>query len=86
MDLPLSACGCKKFTIDSLGDHVSTCTTHSGTKKSHDREVDQIHNPQSINVTGGSEPGSTMRGHRFRELPREFGGSGVFDDGPPHLP
>jgi hypothetical protein len=23
-ELPLSACGCKKFAIDALGDHVST--------------------------------------------------------------
>jgi hypothetical protein len=41
-ELPLSACGCKKFTIDTLGDHVTTCTTHSGAKKSHDWVVDQI--------------------------------------------
>ena len=65
--MPLSACGCKKFVIDALGDHVSTCTTHLGAKKAHDWTVDQItdlsHNPQSENVTGGSEPGSTMKGH-----------------------
>jgi hypothetical protein len=42
--LPLSACGCKKFDIDSLGDHVSTCTTHSGVKKAHDWSVDQLAN------------------------------------------
>ena len=35
-DLPLSTCGCKKFTIDDLGDHVRICTDHSGAKKSHD--------------------------------------------------
>jgi hypothetical protein len=40
--LPLSACGCKKFAIDALGDHVSTCTAHSGAKKAHDWAVDQI--------------------------------------------
>ncbi len=32
-ELPLSACGCKKFTIDALGDYVATCTAHSGAKK-----------------------------------------------------
>ena len=42
MELPLSACGYKKFVIDVLGDHVSTCTAHSGAKKAHDWEVDQI--------------------------------------------
>ena len=41
-ELPLSACGCKKFAIDALDDHGSTCTAHSGVKKSHDWAVDQI--------------------------------------------
>ena len=41
-ELPLSACGCKKFTLDALGDQVRTCTAHSGAKKAHDWEVDQI--------------------------------------------
>ena len=41
-ELPLSACGCKKFAIDALGDHVSTCTAHSGAKKAHDWAVDQL--------------------------------------------
>jgi hypothetical protein len=31
-----------KFQIDSLGDHLSTCTVHSGVKKAHDWVVDQI--------------------------------------------
>jgi hypothetical protein len=39
---PLSACGCKKFQIDALGDHLCTCTAHSGAKKAHDWAVDQI--------------------------------------------
>jgi hypothetical protein len=38
---PLPACGCRKFQIDPLGDHLSTCTTHSGAKKAHDWVVDQ---------------------------------------------
>ena len=41
-ELPLSACGCKKFVIDALGDHVRTCTAHSGAKKAHDWVVDQL--------------------------------------------
>jgi len=41
-ELPLSACGCKKITLDVLGDHVSTCTVHSGTKKAHDWSVEQL--------------------------------------------
>ncbi len=39
---PLSACGCRKFQLDALGDHLSTCTAHSGAKKAHDWAVDQI--------------------------------------------
>ncbi len=35
-------CGCKKFQLDPLGDHLNTCTIHSGTKKTHDWMVDQI--------------------------------------------
>jgi hypothetical protein len=36
---PLAACGCRKFQIDPLGDHLSTCTAHSGAKKAHDWAV-----------------------------------------------
>jgi hypothetical protein len=38
-ELPLSTCGCRKFQIDTLGDHLCTCTAHSGAKKAHDWEV-----------------------------------------------
>jgi hypothetical protein len=39
---PLVSCGCKKFKVDSLGDHLSTCTGHSGAKKAHDWVVGQL--------------------------------------------
>jgi hypothetical protein len=39
---PLAACGCMKFQIDPLGDHLCTCTAHSVAKKAHDWAVDQI--------------------------------------------
>ncbi len=39
---PLATCGCRKFQLDPLGDHLNTCTTHSGVKKTHDWTVDQI--------------------------------------------
>jgi hypothetical protein len=32
----------RKFQLDPLGDHLNTCTTHSGVKKSHDWMVDQV--------------------------------------------
>jgi hypothetical protein len=41
-EVPLSACGCRKFQIDPLGDHLCTCTAHSGAKKAYDWGVDQI--------------------------------------------
>jgi hypothetical protein len=31
-----------KFQLDPLGDHLNTCTTHSGGKKAHDWMVDQL--------------------------------------------
>jgi hypothetical protein len=39
---PLAVCRCRKFKIDALGDHLCTCTPHSGAKKSHDWSVDQL--------------------------------------------
>ena len=39
---PLVTCGCRKFQLDPLGDHLNTCTAHSGAKKAHDWMVDQI--------------------------------------------
>ena len=39
---PLAACGCRKFQIDPLGDHLNTCTAHLGAKKAHDWAVDQL--------------------------------------------
>ncbi len=39
---PLAVCGCRKFKIDALGDHLCTCSFHSGAKKAHDWVVDQL--------------------------------------------
>ncbi len=36
---PLAACGCRKFQLDAMGDHLCTCTAHSGAKKAHDWAV-----------------------------------------------
>jgi hypothetical protein len=38
----LAVCGCRKFKVDVLGDHLCTCTTYSGVKKTHDWETDQL--------------------------------------------
>jgi hypothetical protein len=42
VEKPLSTCGCKKFQLDTHGDHLCTCTAHSGAEKSHDWVVDQL--------------------------------------------
>jgi hypothetical protein len=39
---PLSTFGCRKFQMDAMGDHLCTCTPHSGAKKTHDWVVDQL--------------------------------------------
>ncbi len=39
---PLATCGRRKFQLDPLGDHLNTCTSHSGDKKTHDWMVGQI--------------------------------------------
>ena len=39
---PFATCGCRKFQLDPLGDHLNTCTTHSGAKKAHAWAVDQL--------------------------------------------
>ena len=36
--LTLSGCGSKKSDLDLFGDHVSTCTDHSGVKRQRDGE------------------------------------------------
>ena len=41
-DKPLAACGYRKFQLDTMGDHLCTCTTHSGSKKDHDWVVEQL--------------------------------------------
>jgi hypothetical protein len=38
----LAACGCRKFQLDAMGDHLCTCTAHSSAKKAHDWAVEQL--------------------------------------------
>ncbi len=37
---PLAACGCRKFQLNAMGDHLCTWTAHSDVKKTHDWVVD----------------------------------------------
>ena len=41
-NLPAAKCGCKKFLLDTHGDHISTCTAHSGATKAHDWMVGRL--------------------------------------------
>ena len=41
-NLPAAKCGCKKFLLDVHGDHISTCTAHSGATKAHDWMVGRL--------------------------------------------
>jgi hypothetical protein len=38
----LTTCGVRKFQVDTMGDHLCTCTTHPVVKKSHNWVVDQL--------------------------------------------
>ncbi len=38
----LVACGYRKFQLDAMGDHLCTCTAHSGAKKAHNWVVEQL--------------------------------------------
>jgi hypothetical protein len=39
---PLAVCGCRKFKIDALGDHLCTCAAHSGAKKAHGQLINSL--------------------------------------------
>ena len=85
---PLSACGCRKFQIDALGDHLCTCTAHSGAKKAHDWAVDQIADLFRTTHTVKTRQVSKSRGQRCGdiELAGKCGGSSTLGAGPPHCP
>jgi hypothetical protein len=67
-ELPLSACGCKKFQIDTLGDHLCTCTTHSVAKKARDWEVDQITDLFHTTHKVKTQQVARNRGHRCGDI------------------
>ena len=59
---PLAVCGCRKFQIDPLGDHLCTCTTHSGAKKEHDWAVEQLADLFRTTVKVKTQQVSKIRG------------------------
>ena len=66
--LPLSACGCKNFQLDALGDHVSTCTAHSGAKKAHDWACEQLADLFRTTHTVKTQQVARSRGQRCGDI------------------
>ena len=67
-ELPLSTCGCKKFTIDALGDHVTTCTALPGAKKAYDWLVDQLDDLFRTTHKVKTQQVVRSRGQRCRDI------------------
>jgi hypothetical protein len=42
VETTLTSCGYRKFQLDTMEDHLCTCTSHSGVKKDHDWVVEQL--------------------------------------------
>ena len=42
VEKPLVVCGFRRFRLDVMGDHLCTCTAHSGAKKAHNWTVEEL--------------------------------------------
>ncbi len=88
---PLSACGCKKFQLDDLGDHLCACTTYSRAKRLTSGQFLKLmtfssqHTKRKRNRWLGAGV-SNVGTSSWLWLPHECGGPGVFGVGPPHRP
>jgi hypothetical protein len=65
---PLAVCGCRKFKIDALGDHLCTCTAHSGAKKAHDWSVGQLADLFRTTHTAKTQQVVRNRGHHCGDV------------------
>jgi hypothetical protein len=87
---PLAACGCKKFQIDALDDHLCTRTTYSGAKKADDWAVHQLadlfRTTHKVKTQQVAKAGVGIVGHRAGCIPCECGGPNVFGPALPHRP
>jgi hypothetical protein len=61
-------CGCRKFQVDTLGDHLCTCTVHSGAKKAHDWAVDQLADLFRTTHTVKTQQVVKSRGHHCGDI------------------
>jgi hypothetical protein len=66
-----TTCGYRKFQLDPLGDHLYTCTTHSGAKKTHDWMVDQIVDLFRTTHRVKTQQVIKSRGHHRRDIELE---------------
>jgi hypothetical protein len=74
---PLAKCGCKKRCMDFHGDHISTCTTHSGATKAHDWMVSVLgplfcRAGHTVRTQHGVATGPTARRRGNSELPASW--------------
>ena len=65
---PLATCGCRKFQLDPLGDHLNTCTAHSGAKKAHDWMVDQLADLFRTTHKVKTQQVVKTRGHHYGDI------------------
>jgi hypothetical protein len=68
VEKPLAVCGFRKFKIDTLGDHLCTCTAHSGTKKAHDWAIGQLSDLFRTTHTVKTQEVVRSRGHHCGDL------------------
>ncbi len=80
---PLATCGCRKFQLDPLGDHLNTCTAHLGAEKAHDWMVDQIADLFRTTHKVKTQQVVKSRGQHCVET---LSGPGAIGAGPPHCP
>ncbi len=67
-ELPLFVCGCKELGCDVLGDHISTCTAHSGAKKAHDWVVEQLADLFRTTLRVKTQQEAKSRGQRCGDI------------------
>jgi hypothetical protein len=89
----LATRGCRKFQLDTMGDHLCTCTVHSGAKKAHDWVVEQLTDHFLTTYKVKTQQHVTKRRGRHCGdieltvyLPNESSPVGTFGVGSPHRP
>ncbi len=68
---PPAVCGCRKFQPDAMGDHLCTCTAHSGSKKAHDWAVDQLADLFHTTYTAKTQHVTKSRGRHCGDIELE---------------